>query len=70
MSPKTITIRSGTLARRLATATRTARERAAAAWLTAAGLGLITAAFWTWTLAAGLASAGISCLVMEWRIRG
>lgn len=35
-------------------------------WLTLLGLVLLTAAAWTLDLAAGLAAAGVSCLVLEY----
>jgi hypothetical protein len=37
--------------------------------LVVAGLGLLTAAAWTWALSAGLAAAGLSCLVFEWVVK-
>lgn len=46
-----------------------ARRAAPYAWATT-GLALLSAAAWTYTTTAGLAAAGISCLIMEWRVRG
>jgi len=43
---------------------RPARHRTAA--LTVSGAGLLTAAGWTVHAAAGLAVAGLSCLILEW----
>lgn len=37
--------------------------------LTAAGLGLLTAAAWTVALPLGLASAGVACLILEWLVK-
>lgn len=48
---------------------RTARRAAPYTWA-AAGLTLLSAAAWTIATPAGLAAAGISCLIMEWRVRG
>lgn len=36
--------------------------------LEVAGLGLLSASAWTLHLAAGLAVAGLSCLVFAWRV--
>lgn len=36
----------------------------------ASGLALLSAAAWTIATPAGLAAAGLSCLIMEWRVRG
>lgn len=54
---------AGRTARALATATRRYG-------FDAAGLTLLSTAAWTWTTTAGLAAAGISCLIMQWRVRG
>jgi hypothetical protein len=37
--------------------------------LTVAGLGLLTAAAWWLAVPAGLACAGVSCLVLEWAVK-
>lgn len=50
-------------------ATITARRIAAYGW-SLTGLALLSAAAWTAHTAAGLAAAGLSCLLMEWRVRG
>lgn len=34
--------------------------------LSVAGLGLVTAAAFSWTIIAGLAVAGVSCLLIDW----
>jgi len=48
-----------------------AARRAAPYTWAATGLTLLSAAAWTaWSAPAGLAAAGISCLIMEWRVRG
>ncbi|WP_431895843.1 hypothetical protein [Micromonospora haikouensis] len=50
---------------------RAAAARAAPYTWAAAGLTMLSAAAWTaWSAPAGLAAAGISCLIMEWRVRG
>lgn len=56
--------------RRTATTARAAVRRAAPYTWAAAGLTLLSAAAWTIATPAGLAAAGISCLIMEWRVRG
>lgn len=37
--------------------------------LVLAGLGLLTAAAWTASVIAGLAVAGVSCLLLEWIVK-
>lgn len=37
--------------------------------LVVAGLGLLTSAAWALALPAGLATAGLSCLVLEWIVK-
>ncbi|GAA1749491.1 hypothetical protein [Nonomuraea bangladeshensis] len=38
--------------------------------LVIAGLALLSAAAWLFAVPAGLAVAGVSCFVLEWRITG
>lgn len=37
--------------------------------LVVAGLGLLSAAAWRWSMIAGLAAAGVSCLILEWAVK-
>lgn len=50
---------------KLATAVR--RQLAGSAWQSVAALGLLSAAAWTIDLTAGLAAAGVSLLLLDWR---
>lgn len=47
----------------------TATSRASEYVLTVAGLGCLSAAAWTVALSLGLVAAGLSCLVLEWRVK-
>lgn len=45
-------------------------QRASGAVLPVAGLGSLSAAAWTLALPAGLAAVGLSCLILDWLVKG